>query len=349
MPNPRAAITAVGHFLPDTVLDNKYFEQIVDTSDEWIRTRTGIRERRILKDRDKATSYMATHAAREVLEKRGIGPEEIDVIIVATVTPDMFFPATACLVQANIGATNAFGFDLSAACSGFLFALATGANFIESGRYQKVLVIGADKMSSITDYTDRNNCILFGDAAGAVLLEPTEEEVGIQDTILHIDGNDWEMLCMKGGGSLNPPNHETVDKHMHFLYQEGRSVFKLAVKAMADVSAEIMERNGLKGEDIRYLVPHQANWRIIDATARRMGIGMDKVMMNIDRYGNTTAATIPLCLYDWEAELKKGDNLVLASFGGGFTWGAIYLKWAYEGARMARKSFQEATTNGQAS
>lgn len=328
-----AAITAVGHYLPETRLTNQELEQMVDTTDEWIRTRTGIKERRILKDPTKATSFMASEAAREVLEKRGIGAEELDAIIVATVTPDMFFPATACLVQANIGASNAWGFDLSAACSGFLFALNTGAQFIESGRYQKVLVIGADKMSAITDYTDRNNCILFGDAAGAVLLEPDTEGFGIRDSVLGIDGNNWEMLCMTGGGSLNPASYETVDKRMHFLYQEGRSVFKLAVKAMADVAAEVMERNQLTGEDIRYLVPHQANWRIIDATARRMGIGMDKVMMNIDRYGNTTAATIPLCLYDWEKELKRGDNLILAAFGGGFTWGGIYLKWAYDGEK----------------
>lgn len=328
----RAAITAVGRFLPEYRLTNADLEKMVDTSDEWIRTRTGIRERRILWDKDKATSYMAAEAAREVLEKRGIEAHEIDVIIVATVTPDMFFPSTASLVQASLGATKAWGFDLSAACSGFVFALATGAHFIESGKYEKVLVIGADKMSTITDYTDRNTCVLFGDAAGAVLLEPNVDGYGVMDTVKYMDGNNWELLCMHGGGSLNPPTHETVDKKMHYLHQEGRAVFKYAVEGMTGVAVEIMERNELESDDIRYLVPHQANLRIIDATARRMGISTDKVMLNIERYGNTTAATIPLCLYDWERELKTGDNLVLASFGAGFTWGAAYVKWAYDGA-----------------
>jgi len=326
----RAAITAVGHFLPEDRLTNADLEGMVETSDEWIFSRTGIRERRILWDKDKATSYMATEAAREVLRKRGVGPEEIDVILVATVTPDMFFPATACLVQANIGATNAWGFDISAACSGFLFALSTATRFIESGKHKKVLVIGADKMSSIMDFTDRTTCVLFGDGAGAVLLEPAEDGFGILDSIERMDGSQGEMLCMPGGGSLNPPTHESVDRKLHHLRQEGRQVFKSAVVGMADVSAEIMERNDLTGEDVRFLVPHQANLRIIDATMRRMGISSDKVMLNIERYGNTTAATIPLCLVDWENDLKKGDNLVLAAFGGGFTWGAIYVKWAYD-------------------
>jgi 3-oxoacyl-[acyl-carrier-protein] synthase-3 len=341
-----AAITAVGHFLPDERLTNADLERMVDTSDEWIRTRTGIRERRILWDEDKGTSYMAARAAQDVLDKSGITADEIDVIIVSTVTPDMLFPATACLVQNEIGASNAWGFDLSAACSGFLFGLATGTRFVESGQHEKVLVIGADKMSSITDYTDRSTCILFGDAAAAVLLEPEESGCGVLDTALHIDGEGWEALCMRGGGSLNPPTHATVDAGMHFLYQEGRAVFRVAVQGMADISAEIMERNGLSGDDVRYLVPHQANQRIIDATARRMGISRDKVMLNIDRYGNTTAATIPLCLHDWEHELERGDNLVLAAFGGGFTWGAAYVKWAYDGNTMAAPQAAVAEAEG---
>lgn len=329
-----ASITSVGHYLPEDRLTNFDLEKMVDTSDEWIRTRTGIRERRILRDPDKATSFMATEAAREALSKRGIPPEEVDLVIVATVTPDMFFPATGCLVQQGLGMTaTSWAFDLSAACSGFLFALSTGARFIESGKHDCVLVIGADKMSSITDYTDRNTCILFGDGAGAVVLEPSETGVGVIDSLEYSDGNNWESLCMLGGGSLNPPSHETVDKRMHYLYQEGRAVFKVAVEGMAGVAEEMMRRNGLTGDDVRYLVPHQANQRIIDATARRMGITMDKVMLNIERYGNTTAATIPLCLYDWEEELREGDNLILSSFGGGFTWGAIYVKWAYDGVR----------------
>lgn len=331
----RAAITAVGRFLPEDRLTNAELAKMVDTDDEWIRSRTGIRERRILRDPEKATSYMATEAAKQVLEKRGIDPDEIEAIIVATVTPDMLFPATACLVQSNLGARNAYGFDLSAACSGFLFALSTAAQFIESGRHEKVLVIGADKMSSITNFTDRTTCILFGDGAGAVLLEPDESGNGLMDFYQRIDGENWQALSMLGGGSLNPPTHETIDRGLHFLYQEGRSVFKYAVEGMADAAAQIMERNSLTGDDVKYLVPHQANQRIIDATARRMGIGMDKVMMNIERYGNTTAATLPLCLSDWEHELRPGDNLVLAAFGGGFTWGATYLRWAYDGSDVA--------------
>jgi 3-oxoacyl-[acyl-carrier-protein] synthase-3 len=325
----RAAITAVGHYLPEDRLTNKDLETLVDTSDEWIISRTGIKERRILRDPDKATSFMATKAAEEVLRKRGIGPEEVDLIIVATVTPDMFFPATACIVQGSLGAKNAWAYDLSAACSGFLFALSTAARFIESGKHQKVMVIGADKMSSIVDYTDRTTCILFGDGAGAVLLEPSPDEDGIFDSIEAVDGSDWTGLCMLGGGSLNPPSPITLEKRMHYLYQDGQPVFKKAVVGMAEVAERIMKRNGLTGDDVRYLVPHQANLRIIDATARRMGITMDKVMLNIERYGNTTAATLPLCLADWEKDLKKGDNLILAAFGGGFTWGSMYLSWAY--------------------
>jgi len=334
MEQVRAAITAVGHFLPEDRLTNADLEKIVDTTDEWIQSRTGIKERRILKDPTKATSYMATKAAEELLRKRGITAEEIDLVIVATVTPDMFFPATACLVAANLGATNAWGYDVSAACSGFLFALSTGAQFIASGKHTKVMVIGADKMSSIVDYTDRTTCVLFGDGAGAVLLEPDSTGLGLIDSIEHTDGSQWASLCMLGGGSLNPPSISTIEQNLHRLIQEGAPVFKAAVKGMADVSAQIMEDNNLTGDDVRYLVPHQANLRIIDATARRMGINMDKVMLNIERYGNTTAATIPLCLYDWEKELKKGDNLVLAAFGGGFTWGAAYVKWAYDGSNV---------------
>lgn len=331
----RAAITAVGHYLPEERLTNAELEKMVDTDDEWIRSRTGIRERRIMRDPDKPTSYLATEAAKEIMEKKGIDPDEIDAIIVATVTPDMLFPATACLVQHNLGATNAWGFDLSAACSGFLFALSTGAQFVESGRHKKVLVIGADKMSSIVNFTDRTTCILFGDGAAAVLLEPDESGNGLMDFYQRVNGEHPLALCMPGGGSLHPPTHETIDRSMHFLHQEGRSVFKYAVEGMADAAVAIMERNDLSGEDIKYLVPHQANQRIIDATARRMGIGTDKVMMNIEHYGNTTAATIPLCLTDWEHELRSGDNLVLAAFGGGFTWGATYLKWAYDGSEYA--------------
>lgn len=331
----RAAITAVGRYLPEYRMTNAELETMVDTDDEWIRTRTGIRERRILRDPDKATSYMATEAARMALERRNLDPEEIDAIIVATVTPDMFFPATACLVQANLGAVNAYGFDLSSACSGFLFALSTGAQFIESGRHDKVLVIGADKMSSITNFTDRTTCILFGDAGGAVVLEPDDSNNGLVDFYQRVDGSNWDALCMRGGGSLHPATHETLDRGYHYLYQEGRTVFKYAVEGMADAAVTVMERNGLSGEDIKYLVPHQANQRIIDATARRMGIGLDKVMLNIERYGNTTAATIPLCLFDWEFDLQTGDNLLLAAFGGGFSWGAIYLRWAYEGSQYA--------------
>ena len=326
-----AVITALGMYFPERILDNDYFEKIVDTTDEWIRTRTGIIERRMIENG--ATSDLATKAAEDLLRSKNLSAEEIDVIIVATVTPDMFFPATACLVQNNIGATNAWGFDYSAACSGFLFAYHTGCALIEAGRAKKVMVIGADKMTSITDYKNRNNCILFGDGAAAVLLEPTEDlKYGLQDSILRIDGSGKEALYMAGGGSLNPPTHETVDKNMHVIFQDGKAVFKVAVKGMADVSYEIMEKNNLKAEDIAYLVPHQANLRIIDATAERMGISKDKVMINIQKYGNTTAATIPSCLVEYyrDGKIKKGDKLILAAFGAGFTWGASYLVWAID-------------------
>ena len=330
----RAAITAVGHYLPEQRLTNSDLEEMVETNDEWIRTRTGIRERRILGDDGKATAFMATEAAQEALDKRGLAPDDVDVIVVATVTPDMLFPATACLVQDELGASNAWGFDLSAACSGFLYALTTGSQFIETGQADTVLVIGADKMSSIVDYTDRTTCILFGDAAGAVVLE-ADDEAGLVDAIHHVDGEHKDLLCMEGGGSLNPPTHETVDEGMHFIHQDGRQVFKFAVTRMADVCVEVMEQNGLTNDDVQYLVPHQANQRIIDATAKRMGLAEEKVMVNIDRYGNTTAATIPLCLFDWEEELERGDGLILTAFGGGFTWGASYLTWAYDGAERA--------------
>jgi 3-oxoacyl-[acyl-carrier-protein] synthase-3 len=326
-----AAITAVGMYVPEKVLDNKYFESIVETNDEWILTRTGIKERRILENG--ATSDLAAGAIKDLMKSSNLKPEEIDLIIVATITPDMFFPSTACLTQDKVGAKNAWAFDLSAACSGFLFALQTGANFIESGNYKKVIVVGADKMSAITDYTDRNTCILFGDAAAAVLLEPTEDlNSGIMDTMLFCDGSGKDSLYMKAGGSLLPASHETVDNKWHYIYQDGKAVFKVAVKGMADVSYDIMKKNNLTSEDVAYLVPHQANLRIIDATAERMGLSRDKVMINIDKYGNTTAATIPLCLVEYyrAGKVKKGDNLILAAFGAGFTWGSIYLKWSID-------------------
>ena len=326
-----AVITGVGMYVPERIYDNAYFEKIVDTSDEWIRSRTGIRERRILENG--GTSVLATKAAEDLLRSKNLSAEEIDVIIVATVTPDMFFPATACLVQDNIGAKNAWGFDFSAACSGFLFAFQTGCALIESGNYKKVMVIGADKMSSIVDYTDRNNCILFGDAGAAVLLEPTEDRnLGLQDSLLHCDGSGKDVLYMKGGGSANPPTHETVDQKMHVLFQDGKAVYKVAVKGMADISYDLMKKNNLTSDDIAYLVPHQANLRIIDATAERMGINREKVMINIDKYGNTTAATIPSCLVEYyrDGKIKKGDKLILAAFGAGFTWGATYIVWGMD-------------------
>lgn len=325
----RAAITGVHGYVPDYILTNKELETIVDTNDEWITTRTGIKERRILKGENQGTSVIAIEAVKGLLEKTQTNPEDIDLIICATTTPDMLFPATANIVGDHIGAKNAFGYDLSAACSGFLFALTTGAQFIETGKYKKVVVIGADKMSSIIDYQDRATCIIFGDGGGAVLLEPTEEEVGVMDAILRSDGSGAPYLHMKAGGSKRPATEQTVAAREHFVYQEGAAVFKFAVTNMAEVSAEIMAKNDLHAEDIAWLVPHQANKRIIDATANRMGIGSEKVMLNIQKYGNTTSGTIPLCLWDYESSLKKGDNLVLSAFGGGFTWGAVYLKWAY--------------------
>lgn len=326
--NRRAKITSVGGFLPEEVLDNHDLEKLVDTDDEWIRTRTGIVERRILKDDDKATSFMAAEAAKDALDQRNMDASELDLIIVATVTPDYMFPATACLVQKEINAVNAYGFDLSAACSGFLYALSNGANMIESGNADKVLVIGADKMSSIVDYTDRTTCILFGDAAASVLLEPATDGMGVIDYIHRVEGDDNGVLYQPAGGSRMPASRKTVDNHLHYLKQDGRAVFKKATEGMADISLEIMEQNNLDPDDVAWLVPHQANLRIINATANRMGLDENKVMVNIDRYGNTTAATIPLCLYEWQDELQKGDNLVLSAFGGGFTWGSLYLKWA---------------------
>jgi len=325
----RAAITGVHGYVPDYVLTNKELETIVDTTDEWITTRTGIKERRILKGENKGTSVMAVKAVKGLLEKTNIAPEEIDLIICATTTPDMVFPATANIIGDKIGAKNAFGYDLQAACSGFLYALTTGSQFIETGKYKKVVVIGADKMSSIVDYSDRTTCIIFGDGGGAVMLEPTEEEYGIMDSILRSDGSGEPYLHMKAGGSRKPASEETVKNREHYAYQEGSMVFKFAVKNMASVAAEVMERNSLRGEDIAYLVPHQANKRIIDATANRMDVEDEKVMLNIHKYGNTTSGTIPLCLFDYESQLKKGDNLILAAFGGGFTWGATWVKWAY--------------------
>ena len=327
-PEIRAKISSVAGWVPDYILTNKELSKMVDTSDEWITTRTGIKERRILKDPEKATSDMGAEAVKLLLEKRNISANEIDLIICATVTPDMLFPSTACLIADKVGAKNAFGFDLSAACSAFLFALDCAQKYISSGLYQKVIVVGADKMSSIVDYSDRKTCVIFGDGAGAVLLEPTKEQ-GIIDSILKVDGGGGQYLKMVAGGSLNPATENTVRQGHHYIYQDGKTVFKFAVTNMADVSAEIMQKNNLTGDDVDWLVPHQANLRIIDATARRMNIGHDKVMINIGRYGNTTAATIPLCLSDWENKLGKGNNIILAAFGGGFTWGAIYLQWAY--------------------
>lgn len=324
-----AAITAVGGYVPDYRLTNAELEKMVDTNDEWIRSRTGIEERRILKEEGKGSSDIAVPAVLELCKKRKISPEEIDCLICATVTPDMVFPATANIICDKIGAKNAFSFDIGAACSGFLYALTTGATFIESGRYKKVVVVGVDKMSSIIDYSDRATCIIFGDGAGAVLLEANPENNGVLDSLLRSDGNGRQYLHMKAGGSVKPSTVETVLAKEHYVYQEGQAVFKFAVKGMADVSYELMQRNNLTADDIAWLVPHQANLRIIDATANRMGLPKEKVMINIQKYGNTTAGTLPLCLWDWEKQLKKGDNLILAAFGGGFTWGATWIKWAY--------------------
>ncbi len=325
-----AAITGVSGYVPEYVLTNKELETMVETNDEWITSRTGIKERRILKGENLGTSHIAVPAVKELLKKTNTNPEDIELLICATTTPDMVFPATANLITAEVGAVNAFGFDLQAACSGFLYALATGAKFIESGQYKKVIVVGADKMSAIVDYTDRTTCIIFGDGGGAVLLEANTEGYGLLDQVLKSDGKGAPFLHMKAGGSRKPATLETVQAREHYAYQEGQQVFKFAVKGMADVSAEVMERNNLTADDIAWLVPHQANKRIIEATANRMGVSNDKVMLNIQKYGNTTSGTIPLCLWEYESQLRKGDNLILAAFGGGFTWGAVYLKWAYD-------------------
>jgi 3-oxoacyl-[acyl-carrier-protein] synthase-3 len=325
----RAAITAIGGYVPDYVLTNAELEKMVDTTDEWIQTRTGILERRILKGEGMGTSDMAAEAVKQLFAKRGIGPDDIDLVICATTTPDFTFPATANVIADKVGIKNAFGFDINAACSGFLYALTTGSQFIETGKYKKVLVVGADKMSSILDYEDRATCIIFGDGGGCVLLEPNDEGYGIIDSVLRSDGAGRVHLHQKAGGSVKPASVETVMNKEHYVYQEGQTVFKFAVKNMADVAAEIMERNNLTGDDIAWLVPHQANKRIISATSERMGLAEEKVMINIHRYGNTTNGTLPLCLWEWEKQLHKGDNIVLAAFGGGFTWGATYIKWAY--------------------
>ncbi len=326
----KAVITATAKYLPESVLSNHDLEQLLDTNDEWIRTRTGIRERRILKDPDKATSFMCSEVARQIIDKRGISANDIDLIIVATMTPDMIFPSTACLVQKNIQASNAWAFDLSGACSGFIYALNTGAQFIAAGTHKKVLVIGGEKMSSVMDYTDRTTCVLFGDGAAGVLIEPgTDENYGVLDARLYSDGTGGDNLCMPAGGSLRPTSHETVDEKLHYLQQDGRQVFKSAVVAMADVATELMNRNNLTAEDIEFLIPHQANQRIIQATAERMGLGLEHVAVNIDRYGNTSAGTIPICIaeLDEQGKLERGSNLILVSFGAGYTWGGIYLKW----------------------
>lgn len=326
----KAAITGIHAWAPEYRLTNHELSRMVDTSDEWIMQRVGIKERRILRGEGLGTSDLGEKAVNGLLEKTGTSPEEIDLLICATITPDMAFPATANIISDKAGLKNAFSFDLGAACSGFLFGLQTAAAYIETGRYKKVILVGADKMSSVTDYTDRTTCPLFGDAAGAVLIEPTHEEVGVMDHILRTDGSGRKFLHIKAGGSVKPASHETIEAREHFVYQEGQSVFKFAVVNMADVAAEIMEKNNLKSEDIAWLVPHQANLRIIDATGRRMGLPPEKVMINIEKYGNTTAATIPLVLWEYESKLKKGDKLILAAFGGGFTWGSIYLVWAYD-------------------
>ena len=328
MPKIHAAITAVNGYVPDYILTNKELEGMVDTNDEWITSRTGIKERRILKG-NFGTSEMAFHAVKGLLEKRGISADEIELIIFCTTTPDMPFPASANILADKIGARNAWGYDLNAACSGFVFGLATGAQFIESGKHQKVLIVGGDKMSSIINYEDRTSCIIFGDGCGAVLLEPDTEGNGVIDSILKSDGSGGQHLYQKAGGSLNPATQDTINNREHYLVQEGQAVFKFAVTNMADVAAEVMERNNLSSDDVDWLVPHQANKRIIDATTSRTGLSPEKVMINIEKYGNTTNGTIPLCLWEWESKLKKGDNLILAAFGGGFTWGSIYLKWAY--------------------
>ena len=325
-----AAITGIQGYVPPDLLTNADLERMVDTNDEWIKSRTGISERHILKGEGLGTSDMGAEAVKGLLAKKNLQPSDIDLLICATVTPDHQFPATANIICDKIGAKDCWAFDINAACSGFLYALSTASQFIETGKYKRIVVVGADKMSSIIDYTDRTTCVLFGDGCGAVMLEPSVDETGIKDFILKSDGNGRHFLHQKAGGSVKPASHATVDAKEHFVFQDGQPVFKAAVVSMADVSAEIMEKNGLTAEDVAYLVPHQANLRIIDATARRMGVGPDKVMVNIERYGNTTSGTIPLCLWEWEKKLKKGDNLILAAFGGGFTWGAVWVKWSYD-------------------
>ncbi len=326
---PRAAITAVGGYVPEDVLSNAELEKLVDTTDEWIMSRTGIRERRILKGDSQGNSVMCVKAIQEILRKKNLDPKEIDMVIVGTITPDYPFPSTANVICDKIGAVNAWGYDLSAACSGFMYGLVTATQFIRTGYHKKIIVVGADKMSSIINYQDRATCVIFGDGAGAVLVEPTYEDVGVIDSIMRSDGSGRNFLYMKAGGSMHPATPETVANREHFVFQEGQTVYKFAVTNMAQVAADIMERNHLKAEDVKWLVPHQANKRIIDATAQRMGIGSEKIMMNIEKYGNTTAGTLPLLLWDYEKQLQKGDNLIFAAFGGGFTWGSIYLKWAY--------------------
>lgn len=325
----RAAITGIGAYIPEDIITNEELSKLVDTNDEWIMSRVGIKERHVLKGEGKGTSVMGAQAVKQLLAKTNTKPEEVEVIIFATTTPDYIFPSTAAMTAEACGIKGALGFDIQAACSGFIYALEVGSNFIKSGKYKKVVIVAGDKMTSITNYKDRTTCPLFGDAVGAVMLEPTTEDVGVMDSILHIDGVGIPHLHLQGGGSAYPASHETVDKDMHYVYQEGQVVFKHAVARMADVSVEIMERNQLTKDDIAWLVPHQANIRIIEAVGNRMGLPADKVMVNIQKYGNTSAGTIPVCLYEWESQLKKGDNIILAAFGAGFTWGAVYLKWAY--------------------
>ncbi len=325
-----AAISGIHCYAPEYILTNKELETMVDTNDEWITTRTGVKERRILKEEGKGSSVMGIEAVKGLLEKTNTRPEEVDMLICATVTPDMLFPATANIISHHTGLVNAFGYDMNAACSGFLYALVTGQQFIETGKYKKIIIVGADKMSSIVDYKDRTTCIIFGDAAGAIMLEPAKDENYIVDSILRSDGSGEQFLHMKAGGSRRPPSHETIDAGEHYVYQEGSVVFKFAVSNMADVSEELAKKHNLTADKIDWLVPHQANKRIIDATARRLGVGNDKVMIVIEKYGNTTNATIPLAIWEYEKRLKKGDNIMLAAFGGGFTWGAVYLKWAYD-------------------
>ncbi len=333
MENIKATITAVGAYVPEYILDNHELSNMVDTSDEWIMTRVGIKERHILKEEGEGSSYMGARAVQDIFNKTGVKPEEIDLVICATITPDHAFPSTANIICDKVGIRNAQAFDMNGACSGFLYALDVATKFIGTGSKKKVIVVGADKMSSIVDYTDRTTCVLFGDASAAVLVEPTTEDIGIKDSILESDGAGRHYLYMKGGGSAYPSSHETIDAKMHYIYQDGKTVFKHAVSRMADVSVDIMKRNNIAPEELAWLVPHQANLRIIDATAKRMEIEREQVMINIERYGNTTAATIPLCLWEWEKKLNKGDNIILAAFGAGFTWGAIYIKWGYDGSK----------------